>query len=321
MDNKTISILTGKRQVTIWSPFFHEIAINKYLYLLTIPGIIFFFIFAYLPMLGIVIAFQDFNPIKGIFGSSFVGFRNFKFLLTSDDFRLILVNTLYLNVLFITTGLIAQIAFSIMISEVSGRIFKKTTQTMLLLPYFLSWTVVSMFSVALFSTDEGFINYILSIFGIVPINYYQEAGVWPVLLIIFKLWKGLGWGTVLYLATISGIDHEIYEAAEIDGASRIQRILRITVPMLKTTTLILLIMSVGGIFYGDFGMIYTLVGDNPMVRSTTDVIDTYVYRALRVNIDIGRSSAVGFFQSTFGFIMVLLANTIVKKVEKDSALF
>lgn len=298
-----------------------ELAKHKYLYALTLPGILFYLVFAYLPIFGIVIAFQDFNPIKGIFGSSFVGLKNFRFLLYSNEAFRVVLNTLFLNALFIVTGLFMQIATSILIAEIGGKLFKKVAQSMLLLPHFLSWVIISTFSLALFSTDEGFINYALSLLGISPINFYQDASVWPALLVLLKIWKATGFGTVIYLAAIASIDQEIYEAAKIDGASRLQAVFSITLPLLKNTTFVLLIISVGGIFYGDFGMIYALVGDNPMLRSTTDVIDTYVYRALRINNDMGSSSAVGLFQSVLGFIMVLATNSLVKKYQKDAALF
>lgn len=303
--------------------FFSELIKNKYLYLLTLPGILFFIIFNYLPMAGLYIAFLDYNPLAGLYGlkSEFVGLANFNFFFTSNDWLLVTFNTLLLNALFIVTGIIVQITMAIGLNEVSGKYFKRVAQSFMFLPNFLSWTVVSVFATALFATDEGVINHFISTFGIPKINFYQEAGVWPALLVFLRLWKSAGFGTVIYLSTITGIDQEMYEAARIDGASRLQSIFYITLPMLKTTTIMLFIMSVGSIFYGDFGMIYALVGDNPLLRPTTDVIDTFVYRALRLNNDIGMSSAVGLFQSVLGFIMVVSANAITKKLDKDSALF
>ena len=301
-------------------PFFYEIASNKYLYILTLPGIIFFCIFNYLPLAGLVIAFQDYNPIKGLFGSKIIGLKNFQFFFTSNDWMTVTFNTLYLNALFIITTLIVQIFMAVALNELKDK-YKKVAQSFMFLPNFLSWTVVSIFSLAIFSTDEGVLNYLLSIIGIAPINFYQEASVWPAILVFLRLWKGVGFGTVIYLATITGIDQTLYEAANIDGASRVQCIFHITLPMLKTTTIMLLLMSVGSIFYGDFGMIYALIGDNPMLRSTTDVIDTFVYRALRMDNDFGMSSAVGLYQSIVGFILVIAANTITKKYEKESSLF
>lgn len=303
--------------------FFSEIVKNKYLYLLTLPGILFFIIFNYLPMAGLYIAFLDYNPLAGLYGlkSEFVGLANFSFFFTSNDWLLVTFNTLLLNALFIITGIIVQILMAIGLNEINGKYFKRVAQSFMFLPNFLSWTVVSVFATALFATDEGVINHFIGVFGIPKVNFYQDAGVWPALLVFLRLWKSAGFGTVIYLSTISGIDQEMYEAVRIDGASRLQSILYITLPMLKTTTIMLFIMSVGSIFYGDFGMIYALVGDNPLLRPTTDVIDTFVYRALRLNNDIGMSSAVGLFQSVLGFIMVVSANAVTKKLDKDSALF
>jgi len=301
----------------------HEIAKNRYLYLLTVPGIVFLIVFNYLPMVGLYLSFVDYNPMAGIYGmkSEFVGLSNFEFFFGSGDWVAITFNTLYLNALFIVTGLAVQMFMAIGLNEVAGNRFKKLAQSFMFLPNFLSWTVVSIFSIAVFSTDTGVVNAVLTALGLEPINFYQDASKWPLILVLLKLWKGVGFGTVIYLATLAGMDQEMFEAAKIDGASRFQSILYLTLPMLKTTTILLLILSVGGIFYGDFGMIFALIGDNPLLRPTTDVIDTYVYRALRMNNDIGMSSAVGLFQAFVGFILVVSVNGITRKIEKDSALF
>ena len=303
--------------------FFKEIRKNKWLYVLLLPGLIYFIVFCYMPMIGLYIAFVDYNPLAGLYGmaSKFVGFSNFSFFFTSNDWIKVTWNTFYLNALFIITGLFTQILLAIGLNELGNKTFKKLTQTFMFLPNFLSWTVVSVFSIALFSTDAGVINHILNAVGLNSINFYQNASVWPVLLVFLRIWKGAGFGTVIYLASITSIDQEIYEAAKIDGSTRLQSILYITLPMLKTTTVMLLILSIGGIFNGDFGMIFALIGDNPLLRSTTDVIDTFVYRALRINNDVGMSSAVGLFQSVVGFIMVITANKIARKMSDDSSLF
>jgi putative aldouronate transport system permease protein len=303
--------------------FIREISTNKYLYLLALPGLLFFLVFNYLPMAGLYIAFLDFNPIAGLFGfgSKFVGLQNFKFFFTSSDWLFVTFNTLFLNFLFITTGLVVQIFLAVGLNELGNKKFKRISQTFMYLPNFLSWTVISLFSTVIFGTDGGLLNNLLSALGLPGINFYQEPSLWPGLLVALRIWKGAGFGTVIFLSTISSIDHEIYEAAVIDGASRLQSIMRITIPMLRKTTVMLLILAVGWIFYGDFGMIYALVGDNPMLRSTTDVIDTFVYRALRMNNDYGMSSAVGLFQSAVGFVMVIGANAAAKMLDRDSALF
>jgi putative aldouronate transport system permease protein len=303
--------------------FFAEISHNRYLYLLTLPGIVFFIIFNYFPMAGLYIAFVRYSPLEPFFGigSPFIGLKNFDFFLTSRNWIAITANTLFLNALFIASGLLVQITLAVSLNEMTGKTLKKINQAFMFLPNFISWTVVAVLAQAFFSTNQGIINRLIVFLGGTNINFYQTQSVWPALLVILRLWKTAGFGTVIYLATISGIDQEIYEAATIDGASRWGRIWRITVPMLRPTTAMLLIMSVGSIFYGDFGMIYALIGDNPLVRSTTDIIDTFVYRALRTNNNIGMSSAVGLFQSVLGFITVVIANWIIKKMDPDSALF
>ena len=303
--------------------FIREILHNRYLYLLTLPGVLFIIIFNYLPMAGLYIAFVRYSPMEPLFGigSPFVGLKNFDFFLTSRNWITITINTLFLNSLFIASGLLVQITLAVSLNEMKSRAVKKISQAFMFLPNFISWTVVAVFALALFSTNEGIVNRFIVLMGGTRINFYQTPSVWPGLLVILRLWKTAGFGTVIYLATISGIDQEIYEAAIIDGAGRMGRIWRITVPMLKTTTAMLLLMSVGSIFYGDFGMIYALITDNPIVRSTTDIIDTFVYRALRMNNNIGMSSAVGLFQSVLGFITVVIANWVIKKLDPESALF
>jgi putative aldouronate transport system permease protein len=300
-----------------------ELALRPSLYLMVLPGVLFFLIFNYLPMVGLGIAFVDYSPIAPFFGlgSRFVGLENFRFFFTSNEWIRVTLNTFYLNALFISSGLIAQMLLAVGLSETRLQGLKRVSQTLMFLPNFISWTVVSVFSIALFSTKEGLINKLLLMFGGKAVNFYQTASVWPGLLVALRLWKGAGFGTVIYLSTIAGISHEVYEAATIDGASRMGRVRYVTLPLLKTTTAILLIMSIGGIFSGDFGMIYALIGDNPMLRTTTDVIDTYVYRALRLNNDYGMSAAVGLFQSIMGFVFVVCANAVAKKLDPDSALF
>jgi putative aldouronate transport system permease protein len=303
--------------------FREELFYNRNLYLLALPGILFFVVFNYLPMAGLYIAFVRYTPIAPLFGlgSPFAGLRNFEFFFTSNNWLIVTTNTMFLNALFISTGLLMQIILAVSLNEMTWKSGKKVSQALMFLPNFISWTVVSVFSIAFFSTNEGIINKVIGLLGGEAVNFYQTPGVWPFILVALRLWKGAGFGTVIYLSTIAGIDEEMYEAAIIDGAGRLKRIWYITLPMLRTTTAMLFIMNVGSIFYGDFGMIYALLGDNPMLRSTTDVIDIYVYRALRTNNDIGMSSAVGLFQSVLGFITVVVANLLIKKIDKDSALF
>ena len=320
---KTIPIKNLSRSITIKkkSSFIQEIRKNHLLYLLTLPGILLIFVFAYLPIFGIVIAFQDYNPIKGIFGSDFVGFKNFRFFLESNEIIKVLFNTVYLNLLFIMCGTIVSVSIAVMFSELKSKKYKVITQTMVTLPNFLSWTVVAMIVSVFFTFQGGVLNKILNVFGFEPIAFFNEAGYWPFFLVCIKIWHGAGFGSIVYLAAISGINPEIYESAAMDGASRWGKIWHITLPLLKPTVILLLLLAVGGIFYGDIGMIYAIVGKNALLYPTTDVIDTYVYRALTDLGDISMSAAVGFFQSVVGFVLVVTANQITRKLSKDSALY
>ncbi|WP_261305037.1 ABC transporter permease [Paenibacillus andongensis] len=301
--------------------FLQEMKKNYLLYLMALPGMLVIFVFSYLPMGGIVIAFQNFNPIKGITGSEFVGLRNFRFFIESNDTLKVIFNTLFLNSLFILCGTIASVAIAVMFSEISGKWFKRISQTLVTLPNFLSWTVIAMFSVSLFSADTGMINKFLGVFGISPLSLYSEPGYWPLILVLLKIWQGAGFGSIIYLATITGINPEVYESASIDGATRWDKIRFITLPLLKPTIILMVLLAIGGIFYGDFGMIYALVGRNVALYPTTDVIDTYVFRALMDLGDMSMAAAVGFFQSLVGFILVVTVNQLAKKLSPESALF
>jgi putative aldouronate transport system permease protein len=301
--------------------FFFELFKNKFLYFLALPGMIWFFVFAYLPMGGIVIAFQDFKAMKGITGSEFVGLKNFKFFFQSGDWVRIVTNTLFLNVLFITFNTIAAVAIAIMVTEMGGKWYKKITQSLMIFPHFLSWTVVAMFVMAFVATDGGFMNQILSVFGVEPVQWLSSPQYWPIILVLLKIWHGAGFGSIVYMATISGINPEIYESASIDGASRFQKIRFITLPLLRPTVILLLILAVGGIFNGDFGMIYAIIGRNPPLYPTTDVIDTYLFRAMMDLGDMSMSAAIGFMQSLVGFLLVVTVNFIAKKAAPESAIF
>lgn len=310
-----------KDTVSTKTSFLQEMKKNYLLYLMTLPGILVIFIFSYLPMGGIVIAFQNFNPIKGITGSEFVGLSNFRFFIESSDTIKVVLNTLFLNTLFILCGTLASVAIAVMFSELSGKWFKRINQTLITLPNFLSWTVIAMFSVTLLSTEAGMINRFLGWFGMEPLSFYSEPGYWPIILVLLKIWQGAGFGSIVYLATITGINPDVYESASIDGASRWDKIRFITLPLLKPTIILMILLAMGSIFYGDFGMIYALVGRNVALYPTTDVIDTYVYRALMDLGDMSMAAAVGFFQSLVGFILVVTVNQIARKFSPESALF
>lgn len=294
---------------------------NKFLLLLCVPAIIWFCIFCYAPLCGLVVAFQKYSPAKGILGSDFVGLKNFKFFFGSQSFFQVTFNTLFLNALFILSTMICSILIALAISEVTNKWFKKITQSVVILPHFISWTVVALLMEAFLKTDGGIVNQVLQSLGMEGISFYQDPKIWPAVLTFLRIWQGAGYGSIVYLAAITGLDQEMYEAARVDGATRLQCIRYITLPLLKTTAVLLFIMSVGKIFNGDFGMIYALVGNNTVLYPTTDVIDTYVYRQLVEANNMGMSSAVGLYQSIMGFIMVMITNFITKKADPDSALF
>ena len=303
--------------------FVAEIKSHWVLYLMTVPGILFFLVFSYVPMCGLVMAFQNFNLVKGIFGSEFGGLNNFKFLLADGTRQTVLKvigNTLYLNILFILFSTVVSIALALIFNEVRNKGVKKVTQTLSILPYFVSWAVIALFLEGFLKADGGMISTWLAQQG-VNISFYSDPGPWRIILIIMKIWQGAGYGAIVYIATITGMDPGIYEAAEIDGASRWQQILHLTLPMLRPTIILMTLFSVGRIFYGDFGMIYGLVQDNSMLFATTDVIDTYVYRMLRQLNNYGMSTAVGLIQSVCGFAFVYFANKLAQKYEPDSAIF
>ena len=303
------------------SGLLYDLKHNKFLLLMLLPGILFFVVFAYLPMIGIVIAFQDFSAATGILGSKFVGFENFRFFLGSPDSFRVTFNTLFLNVLFILSSMVVSILIALMLSEVNNKWFKKGTQSLVILPHFISWAVIGLLAEAFLSSDTGFINRTLQSMGLEQISFYKDAAIWPGILTFLNIWQGAGFGSIVYLAAITGIDQEIYEAARIDGSTKLQSIWYITLPLLRSTAVLLLIMSVGKIFNGNFGMIYALVGGNTLLYPTTDIIDTYVYRQLMELGDLGMSSAVGLYQSVLGFIMVNIANWVTRKLSPDSAIF
>lgn len=296
---------------------------NKALYLMLIPGIIFFAIFCYIPLGGLIMAFQNFNIMDGIFGSEFSGLDNFKFLLSESmlpDLSRAVRNTFTLNVLFIISGTLSAVGLAVVFSEIKSKKIKKLTQSVSILPNFISWVIIALFLDIFLNSKTGIITNLLESFG-TSINFYQNAKVWPIVLVILKIWQGAGYGSIVYLATITSIDREIYEAAEMDGASRWQQIRRITIPIMIPTIVLMTMFSIGKIFNGDFGMLYAIVGDNSELYATTDVIDTYVYRMMRTLNEFGLSTAVGLVQSLVGLFLVWVSNTLARKYQPNSAIF
>ncbi len=293
---------------------------NKTLLLMLVPAIAFVVIFSYIPMLGIVVAFKNYNYYSGFLKSPWVGFDNFHYLFVTGKIWALTRNTLLYNLAFIIFGIIFEVGFAIILSEISGNIFKKVSQGFIFLPYFISWVVVSTIMLNIFG-ENGVLNSVLGNFGIEGFSIYKQVSQWPVVMVLVKLWKQTGYGTVVYLAAIAGISQEMTEAAQIDGASIWQKIRYITIPSLKPTIIIMTLLAIGNIFRGDFGMFYQLVGSNQLLLQSSDVIDTYVYRSLITTPNIGMSAAAGFYQSLLCFVTICGANYIVKKVDPDYTLF
>ncbi|MCM3626829.1 ABC transporter permease subunit [Paenibacillus glycanilyticus] len=301
--------------------FWRDIVKYRTLLFMISPAVLLILLFSYVPMAGIVIAFKQFDYKGGIFGSPWIGFDNFKFFFQSGDAWRVTRNTALYNIGFMVLGNVLQIASAILLFEVGGKWFRKLMQSALFLPYFISWVVVGSIAYNFFSYDVGTINSVLTSFGMERIDIYNTPSYWPYILLFFHTWKFLGYGTVMYLAAITAIDTEMYEAAEIDGANVFQRIMKVTVPNLAPTFIILMLLAVGNIFRGDFGMFYNMVGSNGMLFSATDVIDTFVFRLLMDTNDFGMSSAAGVYQSVLGFVTILTVNYAVRKYDKDRALF
>ncbi len=292
------------------------------LYLMLLPGLAYLLINNYIPMAGIIIAFKKLNFAKGILGSPWAGFENFKFLFNSPDAWIITRNTLLYNVAFIIVNMVVGIAIAILICEVRSTKLKKLYQSAILLPFLMSMVILSYIVYALLSSENGLVNNsLLAALGIEGIQWYQEPKYWPFILIIANCWKGVGYGCLIYIASLIGIDPSFYEAARLDGASKWQEITKITLPSLTPTIITLLLLSIGRIFYSDFGLFYQVPMNSGVLFPTTNVIDTYVYRALIEQGNISMSSAAGVYQSLVGFVIVIASNWIVRSVDKERALF
>lgn len=289
--------------------------------LMLLPAVVYTLVFAYLPMAGIVLAFKKYSYAGGVFNSPWNGLKNFKFFFGSGQAALVTRNTVLYNLLFIAFNTVLQVAVAIFLTEMNNKYFRKISQSLMFLPYFISWVVVSVISFNLLSYDFGFINNVITHFGGTKINFYSSGHLWPIILTLFGAWKGVGYGSVIFLAAIMGIDSSIYEAAYIDGAGVFGRIFKITIPLMMPTIVIMTLLSVGGIFRGNFDMFYNLVGNNGVLFNYTDVIDTFTFRALISNNDFGMSAAAGFYQSMLCFITILIVNKLVKMYDEEYSLF
>jgi putative aldouronate transport system permease protein len=305
----------------IMSAIFKELKRKKILFLMLLPAFIHVLVFSYLPMAGSVLAFKQFRYNLGIFKSPWVGFDNFRFFFISGDALRVTMNTLLYNLVFIVVNNFLEISFAVILSEISGRYFKKITQSAMFLPYFISWVIAGVIVYNFFNYEFGVFNGLMKSMGLPPVDVYNSSNWWRVLLVFFSAWKNVGYGTVIYLSAVMGIDQEMFDAAEIDGANLYQRIKHIIVPSLVPTMMILLLLSISSIFRGDFGLFYQLVGTNPLVYDATDIIDTYVFRSLMTSPDIGMAAAAGCFQSVICFVTILVVNKAVKRVQSDYALF
>ncbi|WNS46089.1 ABC transporter permease subunit [Paenibacillus sp. MMS20-IR301] len=292
------------------------------LYLLMIPGIAYLLINNYLPMLGIFIAFKNINFTKGIFGSEWIGFQNFKYLFQTSDAYIITRNTILYNAVFIVLGTICAIAFAILLNEIKKKVLSRFYQSVIVLPHLISFVVVGYLAYAGLSLETGFMNKtVLPLLGIDPISWYTEPKYWPFILTIIHLWKSIGFSCIIFLASIISIDTEYYEAATLDGASKWAQIRSITIPLITPVIVMLTLLGIGRIFYSDFGLFYQVPMNAGFISDTTSVIDTYVYKGLMVSGDMGMASAAGVYQSIVGFILVLGANLLVRRFSKDNALF
>jgi len=296
---------------------------NSALVSMAIPGLLTLFIFAYLPMFGIIIAFKDYRASQGILGSAWVGFKNFFYLFQTDDARRIVINTLFMNTLFIVTVLVVSLGIALLLQEVrnSNTWLAKFYQSTLFFPYLFSYVIINYFVFALLNTSNGLVDHLLMGLGMHTIDWYASPHYWPVILTLVNLWKNGGFWSIVYLAGIIAINPEYYEAASLDGATTWQKIWHITLPLLKPLIIINVLLSIGKIFYADFGLFYQVTRNVPQLYLTTDVIDTYVYRTLTALGDVGMASAAGAFQATIGFLLVLISNWLVRRTDPERALF
>ena len=294
--------------------------------LMVLPGAAWLILFFYIPVFGNIVAFKDYHItgegfIARVMKSKWVGFDNFKFLFSSKDAYIITRNTVLYNLGFIFLGLIVSVGIAIIFSELRSKRVVKVLQTSMLFPYFLSWVIISFFTDAFLNVDKGLVNHILTSLGMKAINFYSELWIWPALLLFLGIWKGFGYSSVMYYATIMGIDPTFYEAATVDGASKWQRIRNITIPQLSSLITVLTILAVGNIFRADFGLFYQIPHNAGALYSVTNVIDVYVYNGLTKSGDIGMTAAAGLYQSVVGLVLVLISNIFARRIDKNAALF
>lgn len=291
------------------------------LFSMMLPGFIYLLINNYIPMAGLTIAFKRFDYSKGIWGSEWCGFDNFTYLFKTQDAVNIIRNTIGYNLVFIILGNVLAVAVAIMLNNLRGQMNKKIYQTVILIPYLISMVVVSYIVFGFLSQENGFLNKLIVSMGGDPISWYTISKYWPFILVIVNLWKGFGYSSILYYATVIGIDSSLYEAATVDGANKWKQIWHVTLPGLKGTIITMVLLNLGRMFYTDFGLFYQVPMRSGLISSVTDTIDVFVYKGLTQLNDVGRASTAGFLQSVLGFVLVLTANYIVRKIDEDNALF
>lgn len=323
ISSKTFPAKTSRASLSIPARLSRWRTKNGALLIMALPALLLLLVFAYLPMIGIIVAFKDYRAAQGIFGSDWVGFKNFEFLFGSSDAWKITYNTIFLNAIFIVTSTLAALVIAILMNEIRERnkFLTNFYQSALLLPHFISYVIVSYFVFAFLNSDNGLVNHMITDMGGESVSWYSSPQYWPAILTSVNLWKHAGFNSIIYLSGILAINPEYYEAARIDGANKWQQIKRITLPLLLPLVIITILLAIGRIFYADFGLFFQVTRDNSLLYSTTDVIDTYVFRALRVTGDIGQAAAAGFFQAVVGFVLVVLANWAVRRVDKEKSLF
>ena len=306
--------------------FFRDVMNNKFSYLIALPAILYVFIFSYWAYPYMITAFQRFDFRNNTWWAMFtrgewVGLTNFRFFFTSVHAPVVIFNTFYLNLLFIITGTVSAVLLALLLNELSSTKFVKTTQSFMIVPSYISWVVISFILTSIFSTRLGIANQLLEFFGQEPVNWYLNPDVWPSILVGVRIWRGSGMSAIIFLAALAGMDTEIFESASIDGANRFQKLIYMKLPLLMPTIMIITLLSIGRIMFGDFGMIFAIIGDNGVLFPTTDVIDTFLFRALRMVGDPSQAMAIGLFQSAIGFILVFGSNWLTRKFYPDGALY
>lgn len=322
LQNKKKNVIkTGLQRKKNKESFLHELKKNKILFLMLIPAVIYVIIFSYIPLMGLTVAFKQYNYIDGILSSPWNGLENFKYFFASGKALLITKNTVTFNLVFIITETFLEVLCAILLVEISGKYFKKICQSFMFLPFFMSWVIIATIAYNVFNYEYGILNSIINSFGGDSIDVYNLPGAWKILLPMFSAWKNVGYGSIVYLAAIMGISSEEYEAALIDGAGILQKIYYITLPHLKPTVIIMVLLATGRILRGNFDMFYQLVGTSANLYDSTDIIETFVFRSMISGSDFGMISAASFYQSILCFVIIVSVNKVVKMFEKDYALF